>query len=179
MKKILFVCAMLISTEAFAIENAYRPYVGADYLYSTMNAKNSDSYLNSGAVIIGSEYNKYFGTEVFYQKSLVKAQETAGGKIKSSFHGYGLDAYAYLPLGCERKLSPFATFGVGKYALKKKIAGISHNDKDGTGYRLGTGLIYHFDANISLKAGYRYINFDRLSTIDHADELMAGIRYAF
>lgn len=179
MKKILFVCAMLISTEVFAIENTYRPYVGADYLYSTMNAKRLNSYLNSGAVVIGSEYNKYFSTELFYQKSLVKAQETVDGKIKSSFRGYGLDAYAYLPLGCKGRVAPFATFGVGKYALKRKIAGVSHNDKDGTGYRFGAGLSYHLDANISLKAGYRYINFDRLSTVDHADELTAGIRYAF
>ena len=81
MKKILFVCALLASSSVYAIENNYRPYVGVDYLYSTLNAKRIDSYLNSGSLVIGSEYNKYFGTEVFYQKSLTKAQETAEGKM--------------------------------------------------------------------------------------------------
>lgn len=179
MKKILFVCAMFASTGAYAIENNYSPYVGMDYIYSTLKARGADSYLNSGAVIIGSEYNKYFGTELFYQKSLTKAQETVGGKMKSSLWGYGLDMYAYLPLGCEGRIAPYATAGIGKYALKKKVDGVHHNDKDGTGYRLGVGLSYRIDANVWLKAGYRHVNFDHLSTIDHAEELLAGFRYTF
>jgi len=179
MKKFLFICAMFASTSVYAVENDYRPYVGIDYDYSTLNARGVDSYLNSGTFIVGSEYNKYFGTEIFYQKSLTKAQETTNGKMKSSFQGYGLDMFAYLPLGCEGRVAPYATAGIGKYSLKKKVSEVHHNDKDGTGYRFGAGISYHIDNNTSLKAGYRYINFDRLSNIDHADELVAGLRYAF
>lgn len=179
MKKFLFVCALLASGSVYAVENDYRPYVGVDYLYTNLNAKRIDSYLNSGSLVIGSEYNKYFGTELFYQKSLAKSQSTADGKMKSSLQGYGLDMFAYLPLGCENRFAPYATAGIGKYALKKKVAGVHHNDKDGTGYRFGGGLSYRFDTNLSLKVGYRYTKFDRLSTVDHANELNAGFRYAF
>jgi len=179
MKKFLFACACGVSTQAYALENEYRPYVGADYVYSALQTKGTDSYLNSGSLVIGSEYNKFFSTEVFYQKSLTKAAETAAGKMKSALRGYGLDAYAYLPLGCKGRVAPYAAAGIGKYALKKKIAGIKHNDKDGTGYRFGAGINYRVYGNVSLKFGYRYINFDRLSTVDHANEINVGVRYAF
>jgi len=179
MNKFFFVCVLLAVSPAFAGENVYRPYVGLDYVYDTMNAKYVDSYLNSGTFVVGSEYNKYFGTEVFYQRSLTKGQEVDGQKMKSSLQGYGLDVYGYLPLGCAQIFAPYVTAGLGKYSLKKKIAGLRRNDKDGTGYRIGAGISYRLDNNISFKAGYRYVDFHKLSTVDNAQELVIGVRYAF
>ena len=179
MKKVLFLLTLCASFPAMAQENVYRPYVGADYVYSDLNNRGADTYLNSGKFVLGSEYNKYFSTEVFYQKSLTKAQDVSGGKMKSSLWGYGLDMYAYLPLGCAQKIAPYATAGVAKYALKKKVNAAHKNDRDGTGYRFGAGVRYFINANVSLLAGYRYINTDKLSSVDHIDELSIGLRYTF
>ena len=107
------VSAIAITTSANALE--FRPYVGAQYNYTKVDAEVEPNF-NSGSVFIGTEYNKYFGTEVFYQLS--DEDEDAG--VESDFEAYGLDAYAYLPLGCDRVWSVFATAGIANYDLDIK-----------------------------------------------------------
>ena len=111
--------------------------------------------LASGSVYaVENDYRPYVGVDYLYTNLNAKRIDSYG-KMKSSLQGYGLDMFAYLPLGCENRFAPYATAGIGKYALKKKVAGVHHNDKDGTGYRFGGGLSYRFDTNLSLKVGYR------------------------
>ncbi len=177
MKKILVLGILFVSFKSYAIENTYRPYVGVDYSYSTINQKSFHSYLHSGTFAVGSEYNKYFSTEVFYQRSAQENQQYNSEKIKSVLWGYGLDIYAYLPMFCSQNFAPYATTGIGHYTLKRKIDGESHNDHSGFAYRFGAGIIYHFSDNIMSRIGYRYINFDKLSDIEHSNEFIISLRY--
>ena len=179
MKKILFVASLLVAGQAYAVENVYRPYFGIDYAYSKVDAKNRSPELNSAAVSFGSEYNKYFGTELWYQKSLTATTKREDSKTKSSFHAFGLDMYAYAPMFCDQKFAPLATFRVGRYAAKKKVDGYKSNDDDGAGYRFGAGAQYLIDEHLSVRALFRYVKLDRLADVDHINEVAAGIRYTF
>ena len=93
----------------------YSPYVGADYAYSRTNAKGFEPYHNAAVVRIGSDYSKYFGTEVFFGQSESNKRRPNGENIKTSYRAYGLDLIAYLPLGCEKNFSLLATTGIGEY----------------------------------------------------------------
>ena len=63
------VSAIALAGSANALE--FRPYVGAQYNVTNVNYKGSPTDINmhSGSVFVGTEYNKYFGTEIFYQMS--------------------------------------------------------------------------------------------------------------
>ena len=91
----------LNAASARAIENDYKPYLGVNYAYGEVRAEGAHAYHNSGSFNLGSVYNKYFGTELFYQYS-DKHKFDAGSDLKNTaFQAYGLDLMAYLPLGCE------------------------------------------------------------------------------
>ena len=59
----------LNAASARAIENDYKPYLGVNYAYGEVRAEGAHAYHNSGSFNLGSVYNKYFGTELFYQYS--------------------------------------------------------------------------------------------------------------
>jgi len=180
MKKILLAALVLAAAKAEAVENVYRPYLGIDYAYTETQAKNVSPKTNSAIVSFGSEYNKYFGTELWYQKSFTAtASKTAENKTKYSFRAFGLDMYAYLPMFCEQKFAPLATLGIGRYAAKKKNLTGKSNDDDGTGYRFGAGAQYQIDEHLSVRALFRYVKLDRLADVDHINEVAAGVRYTF
>ena len=61
--------ALMTAASVFAISanaNAadYTPYVAADYTYTDIQ---NAAEVHGGKVALGTEYNKYFGTEVLYQ----------------------------------------------------------------------------------------------------------------
>ena len=94
----------LNAASARAIENDYKPYLGVNYAYGEVRAEGAHAYHNSGSFNLGSVYNKYFGTELFYQYS-DKHKFDAGSDLKNTaFQAYGLDLMAYLPLGCDNGL---------------------------------------------------------------------------
>ena len=168
----------IFSTQAMAIENDYRPYVGINYAYDTLNAKGHHAYLNNVSVNLGSTYNKYFGTELFYQYS--DRQDFKSGDLShSQLKGYGLDMLAYLPLGCYGRIAPTATMGIGEYTLTNSYRIAKKQRDHGYGYRFGAGITYHIDNNWSARLMARYIKTDHLQNVDHINEVSLGIRYTF
>lgn len=164
---------------ASAIENNYRPYLGVNYTYDTVHAEGHHSYHNAGSLNFGSIYNKYFGTELFYQYS-DRQKFNGGHDMKNSrFQSYGLDMLAYLPLGCDGIIAPTATMGIGEYIFKNNYR-FSQNRRDrGWGYRFGGGLTYNLNENWSARLLARYIKIDHINNIDHMTEYSFGVRYIF
>lgn len=172
--------AVLTATAApaQAIENEYRPYLGINYAYTRANVKRMRPHYNSASATLGSVYNRYFGTEVFYQYSDKDKLRHQAVK-NTSFNAYGLDMLAYLPLGCQGKIAPLATAGIGQYTFKHKYTNNGHNNDHGWGYRFGAGLQYNIDENWAVRAIARYIHTDKINGYDHLNEYTAGIRYTF
>ena len=167
------VSALILAGNANALE--FRPYVGAQYNITHVNTQGlpTNVNMNSYSVFVGTEYNKYFGTELFYQNTNKWHKIINGTKVKTDFDAYGLDAYGYLPLGCDQVIAPFATVGIANYNFG------GDNDDNGLGYRLGGGIQYHITNNIALRAMGRYVWTDKLEGIDHMSEFSIGLKYVF
>lgn len=65
----LMVAVSALAFSANANASDFKPYVGLDYNYTDADADYQSPKYNSASVNVGTEYNKYFGTEVFYQYS--------------------------------------------------------------------------------------------------------------
>ncbi len=166
----------LFCTNANALE--FRPYVGLQYNYSEIDAEDVTPDMNSYSVILGTEYNRYFGTEIFYQNSDKSNDYYKGEKVKTDFAAYGLDAYGYLPLGCDRVFSLLATAGIANYDFDITTPE-EKGDDNGLGYRLGAGIQYSLTNNISFRAIGRYIWLDKVDGADNAQEYSLGVKYTF
>ena len=160
MKK--YLCTLMlatVSTMAVASNvsaNEYKPYVGVDYAYT--NFDKSGTNLNSAILNVGTTYNEHFSTEVFYQFS----DSDIRSHNEVSMVAYGLDAYGFMPVGCYTQLSLFGTAGIGHYKLKTKIPAEKRREETGLGYRLGAGVSYAIDENVSLRALARHVWTDDL-----------------
>lgn len=170
------VSVLALSANANALE--FRPYVGVQYNYTEVDAKEVKPDMNSYSVVIGTEYNKYFSTEVFYQNSDKSNDMINGTKVKSDFDAYGLDVYAYLPLGCDRVWSVFATAGIANYdSDTSSVQG--KGEDNGLGYRLGAGIQYSITNDLAVRAIARHIWADKLEDVDDMKEFSLGVKYAF
>lgn len=171
------VSAVALAGSANALE--FRPYVGADYNVTRVNAvTTANTDMHSYSVVVGTEYNKYFGTEVFYQNSNKWHKVVDGTKVKADFEAYGLDAYGYLPLGCDRIVSLFGTAGIANYDFDID-RGAGKGDDNGLGYRLGAGVQYNVTNNVAVRALGRYVWTDKLDGMDHFTEFTLGAKYIF
>lgn len=176
----VFTAVAVSGTSAFAATSqpsAYIPYLGIDYGYVEAKAQKLKPYYNSFILNLGTKYNPYFGTEIFYQQTSSDSKKFAEGKFKSSYRAYGLDIAAYLPLGCYHTADLIATGGIGEYVFKKKFSGGKHHNDSGWGYRVGGGIAYNFSENVSLRLLARYVGLDKVSDFNHLMEYSAGIRY--
>ncbi len=176
------VSALAISANANAAEYDFKPYVGLDYNYTDADADHQSPKYNSLSVNVGTEYNQYFGTELFYQYSDEEKKQIEDFESKTSFQAYGLDLMGYLPLGCDQVYSLVGTVGIGEYTFDKKFNGIdSPRDYDdhGIGYRFGAGLQYKIDDKFSVRGLVRYVNLDGIDNYDDMWEYTAGVRYNF
>ena len=153
----LLVAASAVAFAANASAKEYTPYVGVNYNYTEMR---DDFDFNSYSVTVGTDYNKYFGTELFYQNSNKDHKLIDGDKEKRDFDAYGLDVYGYLPLGCAQKFAPFVTAGIANYDFDYADNAEKVSD-NGLGYRLGAGVQYKFDNNIAIRALGRYVWTDK------------------
>lgn len=171
----LLVAASAVAFAANASAKEFTPYVGVNYNYTEMT---HDFEFNSYSVNVGTDYNKYFGTEIFYQNSDKDHRILEDGKNKVDFDAYGLDVYGYLPLGCAQKVAPFVTAGIANYDFD-----IADNDgkssDNGLGYRLGAGVQYKINNNIAIRGLGRYVWTDKLQGQDHLSEFSLGARYSF
>ena len=179
------VSVMAFAAGANALE--YNPYVGLSYNYNDVNTKGLDgSYkpnFNSGTVSLGTSFNKYFGTEIFYQISDNYGKSYTDEKLGSNFQAYGIDLYGYLPLGCDQVFSLLGTVGVAEYPFKHKFSEDGYaretNKDHGIGWRAGLGAQYSINDNWDVRAVARYVNFNKLEAMDHMMEYTAGIKYNF
>lgn len=181
------IATLLVAVSTFAVaananaENSFRPYVGVDYNYDNGNGNN----FNSGSVNVGTQFNDYFGTEVFYQRSDndVKTYSLARQETRY-FNAYGIDLNGYLPMGCEKEFALIGSVGAGEYEFNTgyNAAGWANSRDHGLGYRFSLGGLYNITDDIALKAMVRYVKFDKLADeTDETDmmEYTAGIRYNF
>lgn len=166
----LMVAVSAVAFAASANANEYTPYVGVDYGYNDVN------YYNSAIVNVGTNFNKYFGTEVFYQFSDSKRDNEGN---ENSMRAYGLDAYGYLPLGCAQTFSLVGTAGIAELDYKIKNQDEKRYNDNGVGYRLGVGVQYAIDENVAVRAIARYTFTDKIDGLDHIMEYTAGVRYNF
>ena len=176
-------CAIVSEAKASdGSELVYVPYIGMDYAYAEANAKNVRPNLNAFSFNIGSDYNRFFSTEVFYQFSDVsKKKLSTQESLKSSFQAGGLDVYGYLPLLCDRDLALIGTAGVGLYDFRNKYSNpyVKDGHDQGYGYRLGAGMFYSLNKDWAVRAVARYVKLDQIKDFDHMWEYSAGLRYTF
>jgi opacity protein-like surface antigen len=174
MALLVTVSTLAFASNASALE--YTPYTGVDYVNSHVlghNFKNAD-------VVVGAKYNKNFSTEIFYQTPIeAKTWKESGDKIKSSFRSYGLDAYGYLPLGCDQVWSIIGTAGVAQMDLKDKDLDTVSVRENGWAYRVGTGVQYDINDAWSARVVARYSFLDKMGGIDNVMDVTAGVRYSF
>ena len=186
------IATLLVAVSTFAVaananaETSFRPYVGVDYNYD--NGHSFD--YNSGSVNVGTQFNDYFGTEVFYQKSDSNSENVHVLGVKtpfkhaSDFEAYGIDLNGYLPMGCEQEYALIGSVGVGEYEFDNSynVAGLLNNDDHGLGYRFGLGGLYNVNSNVAVKAMARYVKFNKLADETGQSDMMeytAGVRYNF
>ena len=173
---------LALSANANAAEYDFKPYVGLDYNYTYADAEEHTPKYNSLSVNLGTEYNQYFGTELFYQYSDEAKTHDYIFESKTSFQAYGLDLMGYLPLGCDQEYSLIGTIGIGEYKFDeevKEIIGSRDYDDHGIGYRFGGGLQYKIDDKFSVRGLARYVNMNGIDGLDDMWEYSAGIRYNF
>lgn len=190
MKKIV---TLMAAASVFAVANSanafeYTPYVGLDYTHSIANTENFEGFkpdYDGVKVNVGTEFNRFFGTEAFYQATDTDNKNFYGDKLKTKFQAYGLDLMGYLPLyGCEGagELSAIGTAGIGIYNFKAHVGGYQGTaHEEGVGYRVGAGLQYKVTDNFAIRGIARYVGLDKVDNldIDHMMEYSAGIKYGF
>ena len=182
MKKTIFFsfAAVILSfTTAKADKYNYVPYIGGSYSYATAHIKGAQLHYNIGGIYVGSEYGKYFSTEIFYNQSTYDNNYIEGIKTRTSYRSYGLDLMAYLPLDCNNRFDLVGTAGIGEYVFAKKIQGDKHHNDSGWGYRFGGGFKYNITPNWQAKTLVRYVNFDGVSDFDHQIEYSLNAEYHF
>lgn len=184
MKKILyaglFILALGYASKTNAENFDYTPYVGIDYGYINAKASHIKPNYHLLNLNVGTKYNKYFGTEAFFEQSSSDAKKiTPYDKLKTSYRAYGIDAMGYLPIGCYHTFDLVGSFGLAEYIFKNKINKQKHHNNNAWGYRFGGGLIYNINENVSLKAMVRYVGLNDITYVDHLTEYTLGLRYHF
>ncbi len=179
MNKKLFIglFVMLVLPKISHSANIYIPYIGIDGFYNKASILSRHTEFAGANVNIGTSYNDYFGTEIFYQTVFPRHFYLNDLKHKTSYRAYGLDLYTYTPSFKGLKLT--ASLGAATYVFKEKTVGLSSLSDEGYGYRFGAGMIYDLSKHISLRAMARYTNFDHISNMDHLTEYTLGLRYHF
>lgn len=184
MKKITFFLtaaffAFSCAEKACADSYQYSPYAGIDYTYNHTKVQGFNPHYNAIGLHIGSDYSRYFGTELFFNQSNGHKKHIEDKSIKTSYRAYGLDLMAYLPIGCYKRFSLLGTVGAGEYIYKITISPAKHHNEHGFGYRVGGGFKYAINKNWGIRAIARYVNFDKIDFYRHAMEYSAGIEYHF
>lgn len=181
MKKITFLLTLLSFTIFYtpltkADSYKYTPYLGVDYLHNRTSAKGLSFNNNAVSLRIGSDYGKYFSSEMFFSQSDSRNKYPQQQKIKNSYRSYGLDVLAYLPF---YKFSFITTAGIGEYVFKTRVYPQKHHNEHGFGYRFGGGLKYAFDEHWQIRFICRYIKFNHVHNTNHAVEYSSGLEYHF
>ena len=182
MKKIMLLAsvALLMASQSKALE--VQPYVGADYVYSWADIKNSKYFEDRYQALhfsVGAMTSSVMGLELSYQQSEQKKKSSSFGQTKAEYKAYGLDGVYYL--GLMENVQGIGAVGLGYYEVKAKIksGGDFHRgDDEHFGLRAGAGVQYSIDANwaVRVMGRYHYVNADALN---HMFDVTAGVRYYF
>lgn len=178
---ILTLMGTFFASAGYCVADTYKytPYAGLGYTFDKAQISSVRPEYQSAEIYIGSDYSKYFGTEIFFYQSLSQKNSQQPHKLKTSYRAYGLDLMGYIPLGCSQKLSLLGTMGVGEYAFNLKETGFKHHNEHGYGYRFGGGFKYAFNNNWQTRFIARYINFDNVDKVNQAVEYGINIEYHF
>ncbi|MBP5215889.1 MAG: porin family protein [Alphaproteobacteria bacterium] len=182
MKKITFFLTTLFfigsfDSSALADTYKYSPYLGIDYAYNHTTARGFSPYYNIAGAHIGSDYSKYFSTELFVNRSNLNKRHPLN--VKTYYISYGLDLMAYLPVNCRKTFYLLATSGIGEYIYTTKFVPLKSHKEHGYGYRFGGGIKYDIDEHWQTKLIARYVNFDKVSGYDHDNEYSVALEYHF
>ncbi len=186
MKKI---CLLAAAVSVFALNaqaadwkmsKEFRPYIGADYVYSYAKhggiASDAKRDYNSWMVNVGTDIAEYTSVEAFFQQAPQRKSHLADDEIKSEFYAYGLDFYGRAPIMCSG-FNALGSLGVANYNTKYKLRGESQ-DKQRVGYRAGVGFSYDFTNNVSFRLMGRY-SYVGMANLNNLMEVTAGLRYTF
>jgi len=182
MKKITILLTTLLLTATYGTSAAadsykYTPYIGADYVFSRANAFGERPDHHGASLRLGSDYGKYFSTELFVTQSGKDKRYSNFGKLSTSYLAYGLDALAVLPVF--KNISLIATAGIGEYKYKTKFSPVDRHNEHGYGYRFGGGIKYAFTEHWQARFICRHVEFDHLEGYNHALEYSFGAEYHF
>lgn len=185
MKKTLLLagvaCLFSVSANAMDLNREFKPYIGFDYVYSHADykklAKDPKKDYNSGAVNLGTMITPYSSLEAFFQQSGErKSFKGTIDQVKTEFYAYGLDAYGYMPIGCDG-FNLLGTLGLANYNMKVKYVRGSQ-DKQRMGYRAGVGMQYNFTENFAARVVGRY-SYIGARNLDNLMEVTAGVKFMF
>ncbi len=169
----------LLSSNALA-QNTYTPYVGIGAAYHVAKVSKAKPHYFGGNLQLGTMYNPYFGTELFYEQTASDTKKmTDTQKLKTSYRTYGLDAFGYLPLGCDNRFSVLGGLGFGHYVTRQKISAHKHKNNSGYAYRFHLGAIYHLSEHIALRPMASYETFKHISNFNHQFSYSVSLRYYF
>lgn len=194
-----------LSSAAFAEGLKFNPYVGVDVQRSVYSYKSEDlgggltvegdkiveDGLNGANIHIGNQFNKYFGAELGYFRSLNEGKNIAAGddlgngviaaadfKTNIKTQGFTLDALGYLPIDQAEKFSLIGTAGVTWTKADIEIAGVSADESE-LGFRTGAGAQYKLADNLNVRGLVRYQTADFDDSADRAWVYSAGLNYGF
>jgi len=179
MKKIsLMVMSFFMVTSVAKAENVYVPYVGADILYNQAKTKFANPKSLGAFVNVGTTYNKYFGTEIFYGQTPNHSTKTkSNDRYKTSYRAYGVDAIVSVPV--HEKADLTAGVGLASYVFGEKIKGAQHTSDEGIGYRFSVGAVYRLSEHLAFRANARYVKLNHISNLKRVSEYTVGARYYF
>lgn len=185
-----------ISSTKFSLKNPLPG--GFDYEGNTDKFDDSVDAIN---VNFGYRPFRYFGFEVFYQKSLsdnqIKYQESysmdprfAMAEYNLEYTSYGLDVIGFLPVA--PWLEVLGTVGVAKYDFtaeaefssyfestkQKRLGNTMKFNEDNIAYRYGAGLQIWLSQRLAFRAMYRYASIGG-DYFDDIQEISLGLRYNF
>lgn len=208
--KTLAVAALLatsgLSHGASAEGLKFSPYVGVDLQRSVYSY--NDNYdiggglvldgnkvledgLNGANIHIGNQFNKYFGAELGYFRSLNEGKNIAAGttvgnntvaatdfKTNIKTQGFTLDDLGYLPIDQAEKFNLIGTVGATWTKAEVEIDGVSEDESE-LGFRAGAGAQYKLADNLNIRGLVRYQTADFDDVADRAWVYSAGLNYGF
>ena len=202
MKKTLLlasVAATIFAVNANATE--LNPYISAKMKYVDLTSEYNeqgfslelDDKVLGGSVALGAALKTNAGTlraEIEYNKNET-AEKSFYNIISGEVDTQSLMLNAYYDIDTGTKLSPYIGAGIG-YAkvegkLTENISGHQYQssmDDNTFAWQVGTGLGYAITENITIDAGYRYMDYgsfdEGFSELDtNAHEIHLGARYTF
>lgn len=162
----------------------FKPYVGADYDYTSINYDNnadsilSDS-LSGGDVHIGARIHKYLGFEGSYFDTASSSKNVGALNTSVKLEGYTLDAMGYLPVA--DKVELIGTAGVSRLKATLSLSGLlaGTGSEWETKGRIGGGAQYWITDNLNIRGLVRYQGADFRGIVNNAVISSLGINWQF